>query len=181
MLTDFAASGKKFDFKSLVMNTITTSSSVEKKVVEKIEQSPRVPRSNARKREPVKKRKLVKALTVQLPSATSQFRYLSSFVDDVPSIIKLQSFVRGKIARIQVKRLKIEIQNAIPGHAKYFLDAEYKQTMRRLDRMGTEVMVRKDSLIDFNSLRVKKPTFTYKTEATYTGEWLVGMRDGHGV
>ena len=74
----------------------------------------------------MKQRKLVKSLTVQLPSATSQFRYLSSFVDDVPSIIKLQSFVRGKIARIQVKRLKIEIQNAIPGHAKHFLDAEYK-------------------------------------------------------
>ena len=126
VLTDFAASGKKFDFKSLVMKTVTTSTSVERKEMEKKQRSPRVPKSNARRREPVKQRKLVKSLTVQLPSATSQFRYLSSFVDDVPSIIKLQSFVRGKIARIQVKRLKIEIQNAIPGHAKYFLEAEYK-------------------------------------------------------
>ena len=35
VLTDFAASGKKFDFKSLVMKTVTTSTSVERKEIEK--------------------------------------------------------------------------------------------------------------------------------------------------
>ena len=50
MITDFAASGKKLDFKSLVMKTLTTSTSFEKKKKEKQDLSPRVPKSNASRR-----------------------------------------------------------------------------------------------------------------------------------
>ena len=34
---------------------------------------------------------------------------------------------------------------------------------------------------DPHAKREKRPTYTFKTGATYDGEWIGGFRDGYGV
>jgi len=40
--------------------------------------------------------------------------------------------------------------------------------------------VSRDKVYDPHAKRVKRDTYTFKTGATYNGEWIGGFRDGYG-
>jgi hypothetical protein len=79
------------------------------------------------------------------------------------SIIKIQALYRGHRARQQVKFIKATKRT----DNRYFTADEQRETLRNV-------------AFDPKSIREKRPEFTFKSGATYTGEWKGGFRDGFG-
>ena len=78
-------------------------------------------------------------------------------------IIKLQAFWRGYTAR----RLISLLRSKQLGSSKYFTQEEARETITK-------------NLYNPNQPREKRPSYTFKTGAVYTGEWKGGFRDGFG-
>lgn len=83
----------------------------------------------------------------------------------LPAIIKVQAVFRGFLAR----RNTVFIMNQKRADSRYFTLDESRET------------VSKNRAYDPNAVREKRPTYTFKTGATYDGEWIGGFRDGKGV
>lgn len=61
------------------------------------------------------------------------------------------------------------IMNSRRADSRYFTIDEQRET------------VSKDRQYNPNAKREKRITYTFKTGATYDGEWIGGFRDGYGV
>jgi hypothetical protein len=77
-------------------------------------------------------------------------------------IVKIQSLYRGFRDRKMVQHLK----KAQRSNTKYFTREEGRETL---------------SPGKANGVREKRPKYTFKTGAVYTGEWKGGLRDGEGT
>jgi len=80
-------------------------------------------------------------------------------------VVKLQSLFRGHMARKNTSF----IMNSRRADSRYFTIDESRET------------VSKSRQYDPNARKEKRPTYTFKTGATYDGEWIGGFRDGYGV
>ena len=78
-------------------------------------------------------------------------------------IVKLQAFWRGYTARRLISLLKAKQL----GSSKYFTQEEAKETITK-------------NIYNPNQPREKRPAYTFRTGAVYTGEWKGGFRDGFG-
>jgi len=79
-------------------------------------------------------------------------------------IIKLQAIFRGHMAR----KNTAFIMNSRRADSRYFTLDESRET------------VSKSRQYDPNAKREKRTVYTFKTGATYDGEWVGGFRDGFG-
>lgn len=79
-------------------------------------------------------------------------------------IVKFQALFRGHLAR----RNTAFIMKSKRADSRYFTVEESRET------------VSKDRPYDPNAKREKRATYTFKTGATFSGEWIGGFRDGYG-
>lgn len=84
--------------------------------------------------------------------------------NNVHLIIKLQALWRGAQSRKITKIMAINNR----GGSRYFTSEECKETLT-------------DQKFDPNQSRQKKGKFTYRSGASYDGEWKGGFRDGYGI
>jgi hypothetical protein len=79
-------------------------------------------------------------------------------------IIKIQALWRGHSSRKLVNFIK----HTKRADSKYFTMDESKETVSK-------------KRYNPNAKREERTTYTFKTGATYTGQWVGGFRDGVGV
>ena len=79
--------------------------------------------------------------------------------------MKIQALWRGYSARKLVNFIK----QTKRADSKYFTMDESKETLSKHHKFNP------------NAPRENRPTYTFKTGATYTGQWIGGFRDGYGV
>ncbi|CDW71402.1 UNKNOWN [Stylonychia lemnae] len=82
---------------------------------------------------------------------------------NIRKIIKIQAAYRGFKAR----RLTSMLRSKHIGSSKYFTYEESKETVSK-------------KRYDPNQQRERRPPYTFKTGAVYTGQWKGGFRDGEG-
>ena len=82
----------------------------------------------------------------------------------VKEIIKLQAAFRGYQARKYIQMLK----SKNVGSSKYFTYEESKETLSTKKQF------------DPNQKRERRPAYSFKSGAIYSGEWKGGFRDGQG-
>jgi hypothetical protein len=63
----------------------------------------------------------------------------------------------------------IKLFKNIKADSKYFTMDESKETVSKFHKYNP------------TATREERPTYTFKTGATYTGQWIGGFRDGFGV
>jgi len=80
-------------------------------------------------------------------------------------IVRIQALFRGFMAR----RNTAFILRSKRADSRYFTIEESRET------------VSKSRIYDPNAKREKRPIYTFKTGATYDGEWMGGFRDGIGI
>ena len=90
---------------------------------------------------------------------------LNDLMKHIHIIIKLQSIFRGHMCRRNTS-LVLKTRRA---DSRYFTIEESKETVSGTSKYNPDAK------------REKRPLYTYKTGATYDGEWIGGFRDGYGV
>lgn len=78
-------------------------------------------------------------------------------------IVQIQAVIRGFRAR----RLVSLLRSKHIGSSKYFTYEESKETVTK-------------KVYNPDQQRERRPPYTFKTGAVYTGEWKGGFRDGQG-
>lgn len=89
---------------------------------------------------------------------------LASLSQHTVTIVKFQALFRGFLAR----RNTAFIMNQKRADSRYFTLDESRETVSK-------------NAYDPMAKREKRGTYSFKTGATYDGEWIGGFRDGHGI